>query len=193
MAEQLWWEDCDYTTFKNSAVRELKAIMALNGLKDTKSALQVLYQPGFHLELNFDEVKKVESASTSTKAATPTSSGSTEDKATLATSSPIESPPCLEDETPVSHSSSSTKHIVKSMSTPDLRESISSTTSTVLPTNTFGTAPSDENLGLLKAKTDVDLSDHRNPHMRGWSAKEMPQGGASEIAVPFHPLALLVE
>ena len=42
----LWWEDSDYTSFKTSAVRELKALMIARGIYNSKEAIKVLYQPG---------------------------------------------------------------------------------------------------------------------------------------------------
>jgi hypothetical protein len=51
LQNDLWWEDTDYTVFKNSAVRELKALMTLKRLTNSKEALTLLYQPGFHIEI----------------------------------------------------------------------------------------------------------------------------------------------
>lgn len=49
----LWWEDSDYSSFKTSAVRELKALMISRGIYNSKEAIKVLYQPGID---DFDEI-----------------------------------------------------------------------------------------------------------------------------------------
>jgi hypothetical protein len=41
----LWWEDSDYSSFKTSAVKELKALMISRGIYNSKEAIKVLYQP----------------------------------------------------------------------------------------------------------------------------------------------------
>jgi hypothetical protein len=41
----LWWNDIDYSAFKNSAVMELKAVMRSNSISNSKEAIRLLYQP----------------------------------------------------------------------------------------------------------------------------------------------------
>ena len=42
---ELWWDDSDYSAFKASAVTELKAIMRLRNICNSKDAIRILYQP----------------------------------------------------------------------------------------------------------------------------------------------------
>ena len=42
----LWWEDSDYSSFKSTAVRELKALMISRGIYSSRDAIKILYQPG---------------------------------------------------------------------------------------------------------------------------------------------------
>lgn len=42
---ELWWDDSDYSAFKASAVTELKAIMRLRNICNSKEAIRILYQP----------------------------------------------------------------------------------------------------------------------------------------------------
>jgi len=44
LANQMWWTDCDYTEFKQSAVCELRAYMMEHSSKDSKAAIKALYQ-----------------------------------------------------------------------------------------------------------------------------------------------------
>ena len=53
--KDMWWEDTDYSAFKKSAIVELKGIMALKNF-DAKQAQEALYQPGFHVELDLNDV-----------------------------------------------------------------------------------------------------------------------------------------
>lgn len=43
----LWWDDSDYASFKLSAVNELKNVMKLKKIQNSKEAIEILYQPGF--------------------------------------------------------------------------------------------------------------------------------------------------
>ena len=42
---ELWWDDSDYSAFKASAVSELKALMRLRNICNSKDAIRILYQP----------------------------------------------------------------------------------------------------------------------------------------------------
>lgn len=48
----LWWNDIDYSAFKNSAVMELKAVMRSNSISNSKEAIRILYQPS--IDEDFD-------------------------------------------------------------------------------------------------------------------------------------------
>jgi len=41
----MWWEDSDYSEFKESAMNELRNLVQARGKLDTKTALTILYQP----------------------------------------------------------------------------------------------------------------------------------------------------
>ena len=41
----MWWEDSDYSNFKESAMNELRDLVQARGKIDTKTALTILYQP----------------------------------------------------------------------------------------------------------------------------------------------------
>jgi len=41
----MWWEDSDYSSFKESAMNELRDLVQARGKIDTKTALTILYQP----------------------------------------------------------------------------------------------------------------------------------------------------
>jgi hypothetical protein len=41
----MWWEDKDYAIFKESALAELRNLVLQRGKMDTKTALNILYQP----------------------------------------------------------------------------------------------------------------------------------------------------
>ena len=47
----IWFDETDYWAFKQSAIRELKAIMASRNF-DSKQAQECLYQPGFHIDMD---------------------------------------------------------------------------------------------------------------------------------------------
>lgn len=54
---ELWWDDSDYTAFKTSAVSELKSLMRLRNLTNSKDAIRILYQPPSNGETDpYDEV-----------------------------------------------------------------------------------------------------------------------------------------
>lgn len=45
LSDVMWWEDSDYSNFKESAMNELKNLVQARGKMDTKTALNILYQP----------------------------------------------------------------------------------------------------------------------------------------------------
>ena len=73
---ELWWDDSDYTAFKTAAVSELKSLMRLRNICNSKEAIRILYQP--------DEEDLMESRSL-------------ELSRTGDPSSPLSSPPMIED------------------------------------------------------------------------------------------------
>lgn len=176
MANNLWWEECDYSTFKNSAIRELRALMALK-LLNSKAAQQVLYQPGFHLELDF-EIDTSRQGSKSSP--TPTSGEG----------------PCSMDASPagsgaaaksdVAKSSASSRLIGKSSSTPNL-ETLHVSDQAAPPSPTAG------DMGLICARTDVDLN-KMHPHAPQ-PQHLSPTSPSQQVDMDrgLHPLALLVE
>ena len=124
MAPLLWWEDTDYSAFKKSAIRELKAVMEIQHLTSTKQALQVLYQPGFHIELDFDTSPPpppiVVSTAPGNKTLNSTSISQEEgdEESNRCVSPPA---PCLEDDFDQDQRSSShPKMMPKASSAPDL-------------------------------------------------------------------------
>ena len=54
VTNEMWWDETDYSAFKKSAIIELKAIMSSRNY-DSKQAQEVLYQPGFHVELDLND------------------------------------------------------------------------------------------------------------------------------------------
>lgn len=45
LGDLMWWEDSDYNNFKESALQELRNLVHARGKMDTKTALNILYQP----------------------------------------------------------------------------------------------------------------------------------------------------
>ena len=165
MFNLLWWEDTDYTAFKSSAILELKALMSIKNIQDSKKALKMMYQPEFH----FEDIVHSKVSKESTTVHRPTSVDSLSG-----------SPPTIDE------SSSGNNMITRSISAPALRYNITpvsnnnnnnntqsietSETPTVSLTNqnlsevkeirhAHTSAHNDvAKLGLLMAKTDTDLS-----------------------------------
>ena len=158
--------------FKASAIRELKALMALKNIKDTKSALQVgddelrtalapprsthhthaialsqvLYQPGFHLDFGFD-VNRVPDPPVATVVNERTRMEVDEgDENTVVVR---QSPPAL----------------VKSHSVPNVMARFHIAPLVVPDSSPSPDADTNLKMGLLEARTDVDLTDHAHPHV----------------------------
>lgn len=54
---ELWWDESDYTAFKTAAVSELKSLMRLRNICNSKEAIRLLYQPN---EEDIDEACALE-------------------------------------------------------------------------------------------------------------------------------------
>ena len=129
MAPLLWWEDTDYSAFKKSAIRELKAVMEIQHLTSTKQALQILYQPGFHtLELDLETLLIPPTVAVSTVSTAPgnkalQSTPISQEEGSEHDNQRCVSPPapCLEDDVEQDRRSSvHAKVLSKASSAPDL-------------------------------------------------------------------------
>ena len=77
---ELWWDDSDYSAFKTSAVCELKSLMRLRNLTNSKDAIRILYQPALVGETDpYDEVL-MEQRPPHQRCATPSSPASTNEE-----------------------------------------------------------------------------------------------------------------
>lgn len=203
MTKELWWEESDYSAFKNSAIRELKALMTLKHL-NSKAAQQVLYQPGFHLELDLELDTNSHSGKLPTNDSTSSSSSADGDE------------PCSMDSPTVSADartkaigesasrSSSIRPLGKSASTPNLESSSSSshasTPTPSAPTRGGGgvaqppsSSTSGADMGLISARSDVDLNKmHPTQHPSLLPPPTSPSRQKDKDR-SFHPLALIVE
>ena len=198
MASDLWWEECDYSTFKNSAIRELKALMALKHL-NSKAAQQVLYQPGFHLELELDvDINRQSSKASKTEpSSSPQSSSGSEEPCSM-DASPIDSDTGGKSDSVASKAS--TRPLAKSTSTPNLG-SFSATLPSPLSSPrgdpahpTTPPSPTAADMGLIGARTDVDLN-KMHPHLPQHSTPPISAASQHQIEKDrsLHPLALLVQ
>ena len=149
MFSLLWWEETDYTAFKSSAIMELKVLMALNNIKDSRTALKMIYQPDF----NLDDV--IQANILKQKIKRNYSINTIEDAL-------VSAPPCLED-SPTDENESKQKlpakiPLARTLSTPTFR---SHTTTMVSCSSLIGTKSSAALLASLRMAEEEEEEDNQ--------------------------------